>query len=70
VVIDLDRFKSINGSHGHAEGEQDSAAVAARLTFAVRATDAAARLGGEEFALILGPGRQTHWRPRNGPARR
>jgi diguanylate cyclase (GGDEF)-like protein len=53
VVIDLDHFKSINDAHGHAEGDRILQAVAARLTYAVRATDAAARLGGEEFALIL-----------------
>jgi diguanylate cyclase (GGDEF)-like protein len=53
VVIDLDHFKSINDAHGHAEGDRMLRAVAERLTFAVRATDFAARLGGEEFALIL-----------------
>ncbi len=53
VVIDLDHFKSINDAHGHAEGDRILRAVAERLTSAVRATDVAARLGGEEFALIL-----------------
>ncbi|MDQ5833512.1 MAG: sensor domain-containing diguanylate cyclase [Actinomycetota bacterium] len=53
VAIDLDHFKSINDAHGHAEGDRMLQAVAERLTFAVRATDVAARLGGEEFALIL-----------------
>ncbi len=53
VVIDLDHFKSINDAHGHGEGDRILQAVAERLSFAVRATDAAARLGGEEFALIL-----------------
>ncbi len=53
VAIDLDHFKSINDAHGHAEGDRMLQAVAERLTFAVRATDVAARLGDEEFALIL-----------------
>jgi diguanylate cyclase (GGDEF)-like protein len=53
VVIDLDHFKAINDAHGHAEGDRMLQAVAQRLAYAVRATDMAARLGGEEFALIL-----------------
>ena len=53
VVIDLDHFKAINDTHGHAEGDRILQAVAARLTSAIRATDIAARLGGEEFVLIL-----------------
>jgi diguanylate cyclase (GGDEF)-like protein len=53
VVIDLDHFKAINDAHGHAEGDRILQAVAGRLTSAVRATDIAARLGGEEFVLIL-----------------
>ena len=53
VAIDLDHFKSINDAYGHAEGDRILRAVAGRLTSAVRDTDVAARLGGEEFALIL-----------------
>jgi diguanylate cyclase (GGDEF)-like protein len=53
VAIDLDHFKSINDTHGHAEGDRILQAVAERLTSVVRASDVAARLGGEEFALIL-----------------
>ncbi|HVD56346.1 MAG TPA: sensor domain-containing diguanylate cyclase [Thermoleophilaceae bacterium] len=53
VAIDLDHFKSINDTHGHAEGDRILQAVAERLTTVVRASDVAARLGGEEFALIL-----------------
>ena len=53
VVLDLDRFKSINDVHGHGEGDKVLKAVATRLRSAVRAGDAVARLGGEEFALIL-----------------
>lgn len=53
VAIDLDHFKFVNDAHGHAEGDRILRAVAERLISAVRATDVAARLGGEEFALIL-----------------
>ena len=53
VAIDLDHFKEINDTYGHAEGDRMLQAVAKRLTSVVRATDVAARLGGEEFALIL-----------------
>ncbi|MET0683691.1 MAG: diguanylate cyclase [Solirubrobacteraceae bacterium] len=53
VVLDLDHFKSINDVYGHAEGDKVLKEVAARLRAAVRAGDTVARLGGEEFALIL-----------------
>ena len=53
VVIDLDHFKRINDSHGHAEGDKALAAAAAKLRGVVRDTDAAGRLGGEEFVLVL-----------------
>ena len=53
VVLDLDHFKAINDAYGHAEGDKVLAAAAARLRSAVREDDLVARLGGEEFALIL-----------------
>src|SRR5918995_1413895 len=53
VVLDLDHFKSINDVYGHAEGDKVLKEVASRLRAAVRAGDTVARLGGEEFALIL-----------------
>jgi diguanylate cyclase (GGDEF)-like protein len=53
VVLDLDHFKSINDVYGHGEGDKVLMEVAARLRAAVRAGDTVARLGGEEFALIL-----------------
>ena len=53
VVLDLDHFKSVNDVYGHAEGDKVLKEVAARLRAAVRAGDTVARLGGEEFALIL-----------------
>ena len=55
VMLDLDRFKTINDEYGHAAGDDILRAVADCLsrTF-VRRSDIVARYGGEEFALILG----------------
>lgn len=53
VMLDLDHFKRINDAHGHAVGDQVLRAVGALLASCVREWDMAARLGGEEFALIL-----------------
>ena len=53
VVIDLDHFKRINDSLGHAEGDKALAAAAAKLRSVVREGDAVGRLGGEEFVIIL-----------------
>lgn len=53
VVLDLDRFKEINDRSGHGAGDRLLRASAAALTAACRATDAAFRIGGDEFALIL-----------------
>jgi diguanylate cyclase (GGDEF)-like protein/PAS domain S-box-containing protein len=53
AVLDLDGFKAVNDAHGHAVGDKLLAAVAAALGRRLRATDVAARIGGDEFAAIL-----------------
>jgi diguanylate cyclase (GGDEF)-like protein/PAS domain S-box-containing protein len=53
ICLDLDRFKPINDTAGHAAGDCVLQAVAAQLLHHVRGDDAVARLGGDEFALLL-----------------
>jgi diguanylate cyclase (GGDEF)-like protein/PAS domain S-box-containing protein len=53
VLIDLDRFKELNDTFGHAAGDACLCEVAARLGRAFRSAGLVARLGGDEFALIL-----------------
>lgn len=52
-ILDLDDFKAINDTHGHATGDRLLMALAGRLSQVLRHTDFAARLGGDEFVLVL-----------------
>lgn len=53
ILLDLDRFKELNDTHGHAAGDDMLRAVAARLRAITRAEDTVARTGGDEFILLL-----------------
>jgi diguanylate cyclase (GGDEF)-like protein len=53
ALIDLDRFKHINDSHGHAAGDVVLGTIAARLRLAASEAASVARLGGDEFALLF-----------------
>ena len=53
VMLDLDHFKTVNDTHGHATGDAVLVATARRLEAEVRGIDRVARIGGEEFAVLL-----------------
>jgi diguanylate cyclase (GGDEF)-like protein len=53
MFIDLDKFKPVNDTHGHDAGDFVLTSVAARLSNLVRETDLVARIGGDEFVIIL-----------------
>lgn len=53
VLFDIDDFKVVNDTHGHCAGDEALRQMSRRVTACLRETDAAFRVGGEEFALIL-----------------
>lgn len=52
LMIDIDHFKSVNDTHGHAAGDRVLAVIAAVLNDSIRGSDVLTRYGGEEFAVI------------------
>jgi len=53
LMVDIDRFKALNDTYGHATGDEVLRAVAGAIAAAVREDDVPARFGGEEFAVLL-----------------
>ena len=55
LYVDLDRFKAVNDHYGHAAGDAVLVAVARAIQACLRKTDMAARIGGDEFVMVITP---------------
>jgi diguanylate cyclase (GGDEF)-like protein len=60
LFLDVDRFKTINASLGHPAGDRILTDIAHRLAACLRRSDMLARLGSDEFSILLGPDMDTH----------
>ena len=66
-MIDIDHFKQVNDKYGHEAGDEVIRSLSKTLQEGTRGVDLAARIGGEEFAIILTrPVFQGQWRLPNG----
>jgi diguanylate cyclase (GGDEF)-like protein len=61
LFIDLDGFKAVNDTFGHATGDSVLARAANRILHQTRAADRVARVGGDEFVVVLGDDRHAAW---------
>jgi diguanylate cyclase (GGDEF)-like protein len=64
VYVDLDSFKLINDLHGHQQGDKVLIEIAGKLSAATRSSDVVARIGGDEFVILIQdiePQDQAHW---------
>jgi diguanylate cyclase (GGDEF)-like protein len=64
MMLDLDRFKNVNDSLGHSVGDELLKAVAQRLEDILRRSDTVARMGGDEFIILLPQVNQTEYAAR------